>query len=283
MGRYPLAVAVSLAVLLVGCGNAKRNHLGTAVWSDDDQEHAYTHLRYEVEMNAWPYPATGSEDRTERRHSLYVQNPDGSNKRAIYENRADLSERIYYMKSAGYLVTEVQTDSDYGPVRLEKVTLSGDVTTITTGNRRGDCVNFEGVPSPGGSMIAIFESSALTPGDDGDSNCEGMALSLRLLNALTLAEINRHDFEMTGSYLWSGMHWTPDNAVIVGGDDTYYRVTGSEVTEVAEPTCSNGPMTNSSYISATGEMITSGYDSNGDPAVEDFGTDTNPNSRFGCQ
>lgn len=136
---------------IASAGAAKQN--SAIVWSDDGKA-----LALAVSVN-------DPTDPKRQQHQIVVQHIDGSDRKTISQVRKGTTDRLYYMKSAGYVVTRHR--SPEGLIRADKIDTKGKEITIIELRRAAKtlCPNGEGVsieaeviPSPDGDLLALVYS-----------------------------------------------------------------------------------------------------------------------------
>jgi len=253
-----LALASALA-LTAACSKWKeKDTVSVAVWSDDDAGQAYVVQHYEErKINQI------LETITERRnfeYQVFVQNPNGSGRHALTPRRAGQSgPDLYFMKTQGYVI--------YGEVQdpplhvLRRVNLLGNEQTVAESTAMfAPCGAANAVPSPDGSVLAVLEHRNVPggypppgpPPPDALAECQDIIISVRFLDASTLAEQGSWTWEADGFMEYG---WTVDDEFFVQTADGTWRVDATAGPQLAAtPECLN-PKTTSSNVSAGGVYL----------------------------
>lgn len=223
-----------------------------AVWSDDDSGQAYTRLFFEELPKLTPLSQTTHKRNFQ--HQVYVQNSDGSGRRAVTGVRDHQSGgTLYYMRQAGYLILDVYSDDDVSRYDLIRVA-TGQATPIVTHTvSRERCASLDVIPSRDGSSIAIVERTA---GGDTGSECPGGEAVVTFVDPVTVTSGE--------SYRWpvSDMLqaiWTEAGELIVSSPaDGARRVDpAAGPSPTTAPACMF-PKTSSGSVSADGVVIGGG-------------------------
>lgn len=243
-----------LGLAAAGCWEDAES-IQAAVWSDDDTSQAYVHLYFEQSSST--NPMTGQHNTRNHRHQLFVQSANGSGRRAVTGERPGaMGTAFYYMKRAGYLLIEV--DEEGQATRWDVVRLSdGHAQTLA---RRvpgtepaSPCEQFDAIPSPDGSTIAVLERTA--PSNTPSGCLEGQ---------MTVRFVDPDSLSTTATYSWAvegvpGAVWTAAGDLRVWSyrDGAWSVAPATGPTPAAEPSCTQ-QVTSSSNVSSDGVVITPG-------------------------
>ena len=103
---------------------SQANQKNIVVWADDGSELAVVIQNQSGDQT----------DLTPSQHQIWVQNQDGSERRAITDWRNYQAKQIFYMKQAGYFVVESLLEK--GARRFDKIDLDGnEILIIETPDR----------------------------------------------------------------------------------------------------------------------------------------------------
>ncbi len=216
------------------------------VWADDATEVAVIELHYDEK---------GTE-RKHFKHQLYVQNVDGSERRAITELRDHQNGNLFYMKQAGYFIMESLLPN--GSRRFDKIDTNGHEILIieTPDNEHQPCIGVEPVdnkplpqvyhsviPSPDGSLLAHIFSL-----DCGEVSVE--FLYSNNLNIITDPVILPIEEPVNAT-------WHIDNYIILTNNQstTAWAIRIDQAAEQIEPPNCVVPVTSSSHITHDGRMV----------------------------
>ncbi len=239
--------------LSVGCWK-DGEEISTVAWSDDDSGQAYLRLAFEESTREGDgFFGSG---RRNYRHQVFVQNADGSGRRALTGERdAQHGTTFYYMKQAGYVLVDVR-ESDTS-TRFDLIrTADGRVETV----RRHvipdgpviPCQGLEVLPSPDGRTLAVIERTAPPV-----PRCEGGNVIVSFVNATTLVEGPSYQWTLDGM---PGSIWTEEGTLIVwsfAGGNWQVKLETGPVPIDNPPSCT-WPRTSSSTISGEGQVIVPG-------------------------
>ncbi len=268
-----LLSAILLTVLATGCDWSESVQIDQVTWADDDSGHAYVKLLYEERRSA--NPLNGTTDKKNFRHQVFIQDTDGSNRRALTPARSKHNgAQIFYMRSAGYVLQEVLEGPDHA--RYDVIRMDGSSQTLVSWQDPGvPCVGLEVTPSPDGSVIAIMKR--LSPGRSTDRACVAGSVEVVFYQASDLSEIGTHTWAVGGM---TESTWKPNGEFVVHdyqtGDWIVDPSQGPRTTTA--PNCVY-PKTTSSAVSANAVMLIPGPGSN-DPVHT---TNGNASDVFGCQ
>lgn len=247
----PLLTVVIALLGLVGCWN-DREQVDQAVWSDDDTAQAYTQLFFEEGPRVNPLSMT--HPRRDYRHQLFVQRPDGSERRALTGVRAHRTGgNLYYMRAAGYVIVDVIADS--GETRYDLVRLAdGQVSTLLSHTPSGaPCASLDVVPSRDGLTIAVIER---TTGPESAGRCPSGDAVVTLVDASTLSTLSSFRWALS-DMLQS--KWTEGGDLVVWTTaDGAWRVDPADGPSPAETPQCPFPRTSSGSLSADGVLIGGG-------------------------
>ncbi|MCK5688456.1 hypothetical protein KAI87_04255 [Myxococcota bacterium] len=262
-----------LVSLSTACSWEGAEQIDQAVWSDDDTAQAYVKLLYYERKD--PNPLSGTTQKKDFRHQIFIQDADGSNRRALTDGRTfQNGAMLYYMKRAGYVVMEVIEGRDL--FRYDIIRMDGQSTTLASWqNPSVPCAGFELTPSPDGAMIATMER--LTAGQAMDLSCAPATVEVKFYSADSLSLISTYSWPANGMMEST---WTLGGDFIVhdheGGDWIVAPSTGP--TPTTPPGCVY-PKTTSGSVSAAGVVLSPG-DSDSDPVHSVTRPDV---TVFGCQ
>ncbi|MCV6637745.1 hypothetical protein [Candidatus Albibeggiatoa sp. nov. NOAA] len=216
------------------------------VWADDATDVAVIELQYDEK---------GSE-RNNFKHQLYVQNMDGSERRAVTEVREHQNGNLYYMKQAGYFIMESLMPT--GARRFDRIDEKGHEILVieTPDSEHQPCADIPRVdnkplpqvyhtviPSPDGALLAHVFSL-----DCGEVSVE--FLYSNNLNIITDPIVIPIDEPVNAT-------WHVDNYIILTNNQNTrawaIRV-GQPPEEIAPPNCV-APVTTSSHITYDGRMV----------------------------
>ncbi|MEN9848396.1 MAG: hypothetical protein RL368_1136 [Pseudomonadota bacterium] len=212
---------------------------GQVVWAEDASELAYAVITEEKQTTP------EGEEKLNIRHQLFVQNPDGSQKREVSRARDHQSGALYYMKQAGYLVVESVLST--GARRFDRVLMNGNEILIieTSEKPHQACPNVSlphtVIPSPDGRVLASIYSS-----DCGQ-------ISVEFMYANNLSMIDAQTLDITQGVI---PVWHPEGYLILVTQDgsTAWKVVIKEAAKkITAPLCKS-PATSSSHIAADGRM-----------------------------
>ncbi len=99
------------------------NYDSQAIWADDATEVAIVRISYEEKQSL--DPLNGTTDKRNFRHQIILQKPDGTDRRALTVPRPHQTGRLYYMRTAGYLIVEV-LQPELGAAYFEKLSLRNE-------------------------------------------------------------------------------------------------------------------------------------------------------------
>ena len=223
------------------------------VWADDGSEVATTALIYEEKIGI------GKDANSEKRnfkHQLFVQKADGTERRSITGVREYKNGTLYYMKQAEYFVLESLLDN--GARRFDKISPKGNeilIMEIPESSRLPTCPAKKGskipeplpiaqtvIPSPDGKLLASIYSP----------ECGQVAVEFLYANNL-----NFIDSKMLAISEPVNVLWHPEGYILLVNNELKHawQVTiQGQPTSTTPPRCIS-PVTTSSNISATGEMI----------------------------
>jgi hypothetical protein len=251
MPLHALVLALTLAALpLSGCWLVTHEERSSyyVVWADDDSELAVLRLDYEQEL-------VGDKPGKSRNHRYSVElvDPATMERRVLVEHHRPEGTnptwpKVYYMKSAGYVLVEFS-----GVAYMHW--LDGETTAIDFAAFSPVTKAGELIPSPSGSLIAFRQYSSAS------SDAEA-GIGILYANDQTIA-VDATLFDRR----FLSMRWTVDEELVIHGHDGYDPLapperTGNhiywtltldgDVVEREEPACNEGPRTSSSDVSADG-------------------------------
>lgn len=252
-----LFLLLALGLSVGACSWKPKEAVFLAVWADDDSGHAYIVTQWEERKVSHVLDTV-----TERRnheYQLFVQNADGSERRALTALRpGQLGPDLFFMKRQGYVIySEVL---DVPELVVHKVDLAGNEQTVARGDAFFQpCGALTAVPSPDGTRLAVFErestSGAYPTGEAASgaiAECADITITVRFLDAATLTQQGTWTWE---AYGFTEYGWRPDDAFYVQAMDGSWRVDPSEGPQVvATPACLV-PKTTSSHVSSTGVHV----------------------------
>jgi hypothetical protein len=225
-----------------------------AVWADDGSEIALVKT------------ANGQQQ-------IITRTLDGEQQNAITALQARVYQKLYYMKSAGYLIVQSKTSS--GWTRFERVDLNGnEITIIETPTPTASlCQNMpqtphaytapDVIPSPDGHTLAYIFSP------------ECAVFNVDFLSADNLVTL---DSQIINSPQTVKATWHSNGDLLLAVDDgkTAWRLQAKQKPRVSDyPRCLQ-PVTLSSAIAADGRLLHHGNDN---IEVENL----SPSTAFGCQ
>lgn len=277
--RSTTALLAALAFGLTGCFPTWQDQemIASVAWADDDSAIAFVVLRYESKQST--NPLSGTTLKRNMRHQLYVENPNGSNRRAIGgELAGQNATELYYMKARGYFLSgAVSPDARW----FNRISATGAVTEVArVSNSSCEGRHFDVVPSPDGQHLAMIKTAPGCTSTSGTASPTGShtqtsdQLVVTFLDASTLAEVQSQTVTLPA---W-GVEWTwrPAGDFVVAASGTAWSLAvGRAPQSTTVPGCF-WPKTTSSAWSSTGTYI--GSD---DLAVVVAGQ--NPAGAFGCQ
>lgn len=254
----PSLLALTL-VALSGCNPwQEREYIDRLVWADDDSELLLLELRFEERQGD---ALSGSTEKRGFRHQLLRSDLDGGNRLPIGPEREGLAgAELYYMKSAGYLVTASEDEAD-GALRFERVSLDGETRDIPTPDDQPQFLSV--VPSPDGGLLAVVSGR--------DSEVRVDLLDARSLEAAR----ERATVTLAGGHEWT---WRSDGAFVVTDGTSAWALTvgGEGFEDTSVPGCTT-PKTTSSEVSSEGVALSTTPEG----AIEHSAPDASP--AFGCQ
>jgi hypothetical protein len=236
-----------LPLLLVGCStpmtkeassgqNGQRK--GAVVWADDGTELAFSVISEERQTSP------EGEDSVKTSHQIFVQNPDGSQKREVSHRRDHISGALYYMKQAGYLVAESILPT--GARRFDRILMNGNEILIIENPEkpRSGCTIMPHalIPAPDGRVLASVYSS----------DCGQISVEFMYANNLSMIDAQTLDIANPITALWH-----PDGYLILAAQDgsTAWKVAMKERAKtIAYPRCTT-PATSSSTIAFDGRVV----------------------------
>ena len=272
----PLALSI-FSLILGGCpsgderpNSSTSNYLEDRghVFSDDDSAIAFVEYSYDVTTSGVaPYQ---SRVYSNRAYQLKVANASGEDPKSVGPRvGGQAPTKLFFMKSAGYVLAFETTDAAYVVKKLDLET--GAMTEVTRdGTAPCDGNIFNAIPSPQGDIIAVTRWDASSGCADG----EEIRVSVELLDAvdgeLLAPKVTTSFTHMTLRFTWRG-----DEAFVVS--DLSKSVEISEdgmVDDVRQPGCFY-PQTTSSEIAANGTAV----------SLQDGSIALDPADRpsFGCQ
>lgn len=213
---------------------------GQVVWAEDGSELAYSVITEEKQTTP------EGEEKLNIRHQLFVQNPDGSQKREVSRAREHVSGALYYMKQAGYLVVESVLNT--GARRFDRILMNGNEILIIEASEkpRQACPNVSlpqsVIPSPDGRVLASIYSP----------DCGQVTVEFMYANNLSMIDAQTLDIAQGVTSVWN-----PDGSLILVAQDgsTAWKVVMKEATKkIAVPAC-KAPATSSSNIAVDGRVV----------------------------
>ena len=247
MRVWKIKTLLALSVL-AGCGGQEikeaskdgiTERKGQVVWAEDGSELAYAVITEEKQTTP------EGEEKLNIRHQLFVQNPDGSQKREVSRAREHVSGALYYMKQAGYLV--VESVSNTGARRFDRVLMNGNEILIIEASEkpRQACPNVSlpqsVIPSPDGRVLASIYSP----------DCGQVTVEFMYANNLSMIDAQTLDIAQGVTPVW-----TPEAALILVAQDgsAAWKVVMKEAAKkIAVPACKS-PATSSSNIAVDGRV-----------------------------
>jgi hypothetical protein len=252
--------------------------IASVAWADDDSAIAFVILRYESKPST--NPLSGTTLKRNMRHQLYIENPNGSNRRAIGgELAGQNATELYYMKSRGYVLSgAISPDARwFNLIRLA----NGAATEVArVSNSSCESRHFDVVPSPDGRYLAVLKTAPGCIATSGTASPTGShsqgtdQLVVTFLDASTLAEVQSQTVTLPA---W-GVEWTwrPAGDFVVAASGTAWSLAvGRAPQSTNVPGCFS-PKTTSSAWSSTGTYL-------GSDGLAVVVAGQNPTAAFGCQ
>jgi len=246
------SVILALVGILSACSSSvpkewtSKQQLEQAVWADDNSELAVIELTFEEKASG--LLATETQQRNIQ-HQIWLQNPDGSQKRALTQKRQHRNENLFYMKQAGYLV--VDAISAEGIRRFDKIDLEGNELPIveeqivyqpcTEANDSAHQVAHQIIPSPDGSlMVEVYSPQC------------GQA-TIEFLHANNLSFIDGQTFAIDEPMT---VMWHPYGYIIFTSNDLdkAWKVAPHSAPVPIQPPGCLAPLTTSSAVSLNGRL-----------------------------
>ncbi|MEN9461894.1 MAG: hypothetical protein RIS84_1914 [Pseudomonadota bacterium] len=247
MRVWKIEILLALSVL-AGCAGQEAKEAtkdgiterkGQVVWAEDASELAYSVITEEKQTTP------EGEEKLNIRHQLFVQNPDGSQKREVSRARDHVSGALYYMKQAGYLVVESILST--GARRFDRVLMNGNEILIIEAPEkpRQACPNVSlpqsVIPSPDGRVLASIYSP----------DCGQVTVEFMYANNLSMIDAQTLDIAQGVTPIWH-----PDGSLILiaqDGSNAWKMVMKEAAKHIATPACKS-PATSSSNIAADGRV-----------------------------
>ncbi len=241
------------------------------VWADDSSEVAFAVLS--SEPNHSQDKLNNETKIATLKHQIWVQNSDGSERRALTEWRDSQPGQIFYMKQAGYLVVESLLEG--GARRFDKIELSGNEILIieTPDKAHQPCqqqaddsaprVYHTVIPSPDGQQLAHIYSP----------ECGKVTVEFLYANNLNIFDNQTMNIDEPMKATWHR-----DGYIILATDnnDKAWRVSPlAPPLPILPPHCLS-PVTTSSAISLEGKKVYLEGETVRTEAVK-------PERVFGCQ
>lgn len=236
------------------------------VWADDGSKLAM----------AIQNQSSDNTDLSLPQHQIWVQNPDGSERRAITDWRNYQAKQIFYMKQAGYFVVESLLEK--GARRFDKITANGNEILIieTPDSEHQPC---QSSPTPAQALPLQVEQTVI-PSPDGQRlahiyspECGKVTVEFLYANSLNI-------FDNQTMTIDEAMRatWHREGYIILTNynNDKAWKVTPSAPPlPILPPKCWS-PVTTSSDISSEGQKV---YLEGDTLVTEEVGRD----KAFGCQ
>lgn len=229
------------------------------VWADDGSDIAVVELHYK-EIDGV---------QTDFKHRLYVQNVDGSQKRAITELRDYQNGSLYYMKQGGYFIMESLLPD--GMRRFDRIDDNGNEILIIEMPAYTDCPPDTAqayhtiIPSPDAALLAHIFSL----------ECGEVSVSFLYANNLNIiAEPIQLKINEPINATW---HIENYLLLVNNKNDKAWAIHTNQAPKSVPPPRCIAPVTSSSNITYNGDMVYL----NADGLVELRQIDKN--MAFGCQ
>jgi hypothetical protein len=248
MRVWKVEILLALSVLAGCSGQATKEatkdgiteRKGQVVWAEDGSELAYAVITEEKQTTP------EGEEKLSTHHQLFVQNPDGSQKREVSRARDNVSGALYYMKQAGYLVVESVLNT--GARRFDRVLMNGNEILIieTSEKPHQACPNVSlphaVIPSPDGRVLASIYSP----------ECGQVTVEFMYANNLSMIDAQTLDIAQGVTPLWH-----PESYLILVAQDgsAAWKIVMKEAAKkIAAPACKS-PATSSSNIALDGRVV----------------------------
>ncbi len=253
---YPAIILLSLT--FAGCAPIPEkgpNIPDDVVWSDDGDDVAVI-------------------EQDEDGYRIFLQKPDGGQRRPLSVKRPHKVGHVYYMKQANYLIVETLLPN--GGIKIDKFNMTGQETPIieTKGKYQSLCpgqanpplIDQAVLPSPDGKILAHVYSQ------------ECGQVTVDFLRPKDLLAMDSHTFTITGP-AWATWHRSGHLIVAQESDRSAWRMKPEAPPEMAEFPLCQYPPTTSSAISNDGKVVYLGL--NGEVEISAL---DDPTARiFGCQ
>lgn len=276
MKKLNIALMTLLLTTTTACRPGKKTEqLDRVVWSNDGVEQAFVMTQFEEGRSG--NPLDGTTMKRNFSHQIFVQDPDGLNRRAVSnqvvgQNGGDL----FYMRSAGYIVASFlqQNGENQAPYpRYYQLLMDGTTRTLTT------APHTRAVPSPDGKWIARVELNpeGCRP-DATDNESESCRVQVEFLDAQTLMRHGqKHQVLFQNPSKVPDFTWTPEQEWVVTNRVQAFAASPDQEPEAADVPACLFPKTSSDHINADGSLIfPNGNTIDSRPATAD-------DPQWGCQ
>lgn len=259
-----------LTVSVSACGWEETRVPRSVAHADDATHQAYVMEIFDEQRD---FRYENGRHMKNRRHQVYVVNPDGTGTTAVTAVREFApAPELYYMKTAGYFLLEVlEEHEDWYRNRIDIVDLNGSVraTRLIEEDITFGCTGHKTVPSPDGSIIALVLRSA-NPAAPNSNGCANSLVNVQFLDPSDLSVTSSFSWASAGD--WSAVvTWTSEGEFIVRTGQSTDTIVHVDVDSGPEPSDYDRcyyPKTSSSWISSTGNRIRIG---DKDDPVHDIG------------
>jgi hypothetical protein len=182
------------------------------VTANDGSEVAIVIQSHEINQAANKDPASVFGLSRNYEHQIFIQNQDGSKRRAITAKKPYQSTVLYYPKTAGYLLSGYIVDVKHNTIRYEKIDLNTGQTTFIRNDsgisQPAICKDLspqsfviEGIlPSADGTIIAYFYSPTC------------FKATIEFLEAQTLTRLDTQHLDIKGV---NEVVWPPHGSLIL--------------------------------------------------------------------
>jgi hypothetical protein len=254
-------IAVALSLFVGACTVTQKDKVSVAVWADDGSEQAYMVVKWEELTRTLVYKET---ERRDYRYQLFVQDPDGSDRRALFSTRSGHgAPSLYFMKSQGYLVygkTIPTATEGLSAMQFQRLSLAGDEQAIMASTAAWQpCGAFDAIPSPDGEVIAVVERkpppgawAPPSPPPSATEACQGSDLTVTLFDASPLVEAGSWKWTVNGSVDYG---WTSAGELFIEDEQHTWRVDSAAGPQPDSAPACLYPKTTSSAVSSAGVII----------------------------
>ena len=226
-----------------------QEQLERVVWADDNSDLAVVSSSFETRASGNLFGAATEQRNVQ--HQIWLQNADGSQRRALTQKRPNQNQQLFYMKQSGYLV--VDSVSPEGVRRFDKIDLEGNELPIVEEQMvYQPCSDLESpeqahqvahqiIPSPDGSLLVEVYSP----------EC-GQA-TIEFLYANNLSFIDGQTFSIDEPMT---VMWHPFGYVIFTSNDldkAWKVAPHAPPVPIQPPSCLT-PLTTSSAVSLDGKL-----------------------------